>query len=92
MYLEVNAKLYIIKSGSDFYADYKGRLFFHKNSAECGGAVYIADDTNSDTCSSNSLTSAVQTAGSTECFFQMLSLDINSYGMQSSGNDMYFFS
>ena len=61
MYLEVNTKLYILKTteNSNFY-DY---LNFLENHANYGGAVYVDDDTNSGACSSN-----------VECFIQIFAL------------------
>ena len=38
---------------------------FIANSADYGGAVYVADDTNSGTCASDT---------KTECFFQVLAI------------------
>ena len=54
--LEVNSKLYMLKS------NYMNELFIFKdNHASCGGAIYVADETNSDACSSDF-----------DCFFQTL--------------------
>ena len=60
MYLEVNSKLYVIKTLTVHYSI----LYFVNftgNSASYGGAVYVANDTNSGTCSPDN-----------ECFIQTL--------------------
>ena len=70
LYLEVNPKLYILKSQStrQSFTDDEYLLIFSGNHANYGGAVYVADDTNSGACSPDN-----------ECFIQTLSLDQNSY-------------
>ena len=76
-YLEVNPKLYILKD------DYSSRniLIFTGNHGNYGGAVYVADDTNSGACSPN-----------IECFIQTFALyqdpdpSINTVNIQFSGN------
>ena len=61
MYLELNSKLYVLKPYitllKSSYVNFAG------NNARYGGAVYVADDTNSGTCSTDS-----------ECFIQTLAL------------------
>ena len=70
--LEVNSKLYIfIKVDSDPNRSVSASLTFIRNRANYGGAIYVADDTNSGICSSSSF--YVQSS-STECFLQSLSL------------------
>ena len=88
MYLEVNTKLYVLKSMvsyhyGDYYCEagvnnYYGNcsniytIGFNGNSAEYGGALFVADDTNSGiTCTS--LSFRVHTTV-TECFLQSLAL------------------
>ena len=64
MYLEVNSKLYILKTEREY--SFNVRLYiliFTSNHANYGGAVYVADDTNSGTCSPDN-----------ECFIQKLAL------------------
>ena len=64
MYLEVNSKLYVLKTKA--ITDSYQRLYFMNftgNHANYGGAVYVADDTNSGTCSLKH-----------ECFIQKLAL------------------
>ena len=64
LYLEVNPKLYILKSQrSSYYSDDEYLLIFSGNHANYGGAVYVADDTNSGSCSPDN-----------ECFIQTLAL------------------
>ena len=58
MSLEVNSKLYMLRNN-----DRDELLIFKDNYATYGGGIYVADETNSDACSSNS-----------DCFFQTLSL------------------
>ena len=67
--LEVNAKLYVLKPYSSETSLYA--LHFLSNMAEYGGAVYVADDTNSVTCASTSYQTHYT---STECFMQTLAL------------------
>ena len=69
LYLEVNPKLYIFK----FYPGHDYSLIFSDNHANCGGAVYVADDTNSGACSPDN-----------ECFIQTLTLyyDYSNYVVQ----------
>ena len=54
MYLQVNPRLYLLKSEPTFfcYEDKKIIMMFTGNHANYGGAVYVADDTNSGACSS----------------------------------------
>ena len=59
LYLEVNPKLYILKSRSDD----EHLLVFSGNHASYRGTVYVADDTNSGACLPDN-----------ECFIQTLSL------------------
>ena len=64
MYLEVNSKLYILKTEPEYSYDVRLYiLIFTSNHANYGGAVYVADDTNSGTCSPDN-----------ECFIQTLAL------------------
>ena len=65
--LEVNAKLYIFKIAPRK----EPALSFISNNADKGGAIYVADDTNFGTCSSNSFSENKIT---TECFLQSLAL------------------
>ena len=62
LYLEVNPKLYILKSQPS-YNDDEHLLIFSGNHANYRGAVYVADDTNSGACSPDN-----------ECFIQTLTL------------------
>ena len=45
LYLEVNAKLYVLEQ------DYENSILFQANHANYGGAIYVADDTNAGACS-----------------------------------------
>ena len=66
MYLEVNPKLYVLKTQAPDFRNFgvNGKLLtFSGNRADYGGAVYMADDTNSGTCSPNFV-----------CFIQTLAL------------------
>ena len=63
MYLQVNSRLYLLKS--DWSVNTSDVLTFIGNHANKGGAVYVADDTNSGSCSST-----------VECFIQALALYI----------------
>jgi predicted outer membrane repeat protein len=94
LYLESNAKLYILRKEmmvhERFLRIYKSRplvnisaLTFTANSADYGGAIYVADNTNSATCTSvrNQPNSIAST--SAECFFQVLLLSNYSFTEES---------
>ena len=67
--LSLNAKLYILKKTR--YYEHINTFIFTKNIADYGGAIYVADETNSGTCGS---TSYKIHSATTECFLQALSL------------------
>ena len=73
MYLEVNSKLYVIKHKRAISRIYL--MSFTGNSASYGGAVYVADDTNSGACSPDN-----------ECFIQILSLHLHDYSNITTEN------
>ena len=82
LYLEVNPKLNLLKEDYDDYGSGRNLLIFTGNHGNYGGAVYVADDTNSEACSPNN-----------ECFIQTLALhqfisssNINTVNIQFSGN------
>ena len=81
LYLEVNPLLYLLKNDRELGDDRRNLLIFIGNHGNYGGAVYVADDTNSGACSSN-----------IECFIQTLALyqlpfsDLNTVNIQFSGN------
>ena len=81
LYLEVNPKLYILKNHRVNKKKSFLNLTFIGNHAKYGGAVYVADGTNSGTCSSK-----------VECFIQTLALyqyndsSIQTVNIQFSGN------
>ena len=60
LYLEVNAKLYVLKQKN---IRYENSILFQANHANYGGAIYVADDTNAGACSPDH-----------ECFVQSLGL------------------
>ena len=67
-YLEVNPRFYVLKTEPSYMyprneLQDENLLIFSGNHANYGGAVYVADDTNSGACSPN-----------TECFIQTLAL------------------
>ena len=72
IYLEVNAKLYILKKEKVRYQASTTTLTFIGNSADYGGAFFVADGTNSGTCASKSYKSY---STASECFIQALSLN-----------------
>ena len=67
--LEVNSKINILNVNKYDSSEAQYTLEFIANSAEFGGAVYVADDTNSGTCMSTSYRIHSTT---TECFLQTL--------------------
>ena len=75
--LERNTNLYILKfDDSDKRNAFLGYGFhFMANTADYGGAVYIADETNVETCDSNY--HYANNANSSECFIQVISLDMS---------------
>ena len=77
LYLEVNPKLYILKSRLSFTDD-EYLLIFSGNHANYGGAVYVADDTNSGACSPDN-----------ECFIQTLALHQSIY-VSNTVNIVFF--
>ena len=62
VYLEANSKLYVLKREPELNEP-RTEVKFVKNQGRMGGAIYVADETNSRAC-----------AATTECFFQVLSL------------------
>ena len=75
VYLEANAKLMVLKEGTNRRnLTHSSSIFFRNNIAkECGGAVYVADETNSATCEGNNATNS-RHSDATECFFQVLAI------------------
>lgn len=68
VYLEVNAKIQILKK----HLRYEHSLVFKSNiAAQYGGAMFLADDTYSATCYSNS---SLMYSATTECFLQTIAL------------------
>ena len=78
VFLEVNAKLYTLQrtTTSIFKSQHFTTFVFINNSADYGGAVYVADDTNFGVCAS---TSNSVSSTTTECFLQSLSLHDKTY-------------
>ena len=68
--LELATELQVIKSGND-YTKTIHNLRFIENSATYGGAIYNADETNYEICTSKSYYSHSNSV-STECFLQIL--------------------
>ena len=77
LYLEVNPKLCILKSQRSLIED-EHFLIFNDNHANYGGAVYVADHTNSGSCLPNN-----------ECFIQILSLYLSRF-TQNIVNMLFF--
>ena len=81
LYLEVNPKLYLLKNHRVNKKKHLLNVTFIGNHANYGGAMYVADDTNSGACSSK-----------IECFIQTLALyqfsdpRLNTVNIQFSGN------
>ena len=69
IYLENGAKIIILSKSDSDRPQYT--ILFDGNTANYGGAVYVADDTISGTCASTSFEASSTT---TECFFQTLEL------------------
>ena len=63
LYLEINPKLYLLKSEAEGANVRRNFLIFTDNHAHYGGAVYVADNTNFGACSPN-----------IECFIQILAV------------------
>lgn len=85
--LEMNAKMYILKKVNKYIlwdARHVHVLKFTNNMADYGGAIYVADDTNSGTCASTSYRSHAPT---TECFFQTVT--VLTFHLKLHFNQMY---
>ena len=65
---ENNAKLNVLKLNQNAISGHETALKFDGNIAAYGGALYVADDTTSGTCSASSSDKIHSTV--TECFFQ----------------------
>ena len=78
LYLEVNAKLYVLKPLWTYptLSDY---LLFRANHANYGGAIYVADDTNAGACSADN-----------ECFIQTLQLHKHNIEKYALINILFF--
>lgn len=74
-FLEVSSKLYTLQRTTTTTQHFTTFVFVN-NSADYGGAIYVADDTNSGVCAS---TSNSVSSTTTECFLQSLSLHIKTY-------------
>ena len=70
IHLELVTELFILKSGND-YTKTIYNLRFIKNSADYGGAIYNADETEYEVCASKSYYSH-SSRDTTECFLQIL--------------------
>ena len=77
IYLEINPKLHVLKD--TFRCIDKTSLTFISNCAKYGGAVYVADDTNSGACSPEN-----------ECFVQVLALYQETPGCGMDITELYF--
>ena len=74
---ENNAKLKVLKLNQDLLES-QHAFKFDRNLAAYGGALYVADDTTSGTCSASSSDKIHSTV--TECFFQTSELQkVTSY-------------
>ena len=73
LYLEVNAKLHILKFRPSDNTRSEKLLLFQGNHANYGGAIYVADNTNAGTCSSDN-----------ECFIQTLGFYQDTYRTNDS--------
>ena len=80
MYLGQNSKIYLLKNEPDYVRDdnLHVRLNFTSNSAEKGGAIYVADNTNDGVLCQGANTEINQA----ECFIQTLS----TYSVVTSAN------
>ena len=78
LYLEVNAKLYVLKDESRENSDEEYLLIFGDNHANYGGAVYMADNTNPGACSLDN-----------ECFIQTLALHQRTFDWLSTKNILF---
>ena len=71
IYLEQNSKIYVQKNEFEYFSDRRlVRLDFTSNSADKGGAIFIADNTNDGVICQGANTEIYQT----ECFIQTLGL------------------
>ena len=80
LYLEINPTMYLLKNRPDSRVNHRMIIIFTGNHAHYGGAVYVADDTNTGACSPN-----------IECFIQTLAVykssrTYNTVNIHFSGN------
>ena len=71
LYMEANAKLYVIKIGSTHEITPSVSVVFKGNSAKYGGAIFVADRKSAGICQSTPNTTTDSDV--TECFLQVLS-------------------
>lgn len=69
VYFEAGSKLYVLEYQSN-------DVTFFNNTADYGGAVYIADDTNVGACFNGEI-QTITTATQSECFFQISTVKIS---------------
>ena len=76
LYLEINAKLYVLKSTEVVeIIDEEYLLIIRDNHANNGGAIYVADNTNPGACSPEK-----------ECFIQTIALHQGTFDWLSTKN------
>ena len=82
--LELNSKFFVtqllIRSKTDDSYDAARAIHLVNNSADYGGAIFVADNTNKGTCSSGEV-HTITAFTQSECFFQLIAI----------GNDLYTF-
>ena len=83
LYLELNPKLYLLKK-FQFRSGSKNFLTFIGNHANYGGAIYVADDTNTGACAPN-IECFIQTLAHYQIIYSDSSI-INIVNVQFSGN------
>ena len=87
IYLEQNSKIYVRKHAPDNYDTVLNvRLDFTSNSAEKGGAIFVADNTNDGVICQGANTEIYQT----ECFLQTLALYLSFAPYNSNYINIFF--
>ena len=68
------SKIYILKTAEEMISELSIQFTISNNSAEYGGAVYVADNSNTGVLCRQSSSSQIQSVSTEECFIQTLRL------------------
>ena len=85
------SKIYVLKTAEEMFNEIGIKLTITNNSAEYGGAVYVADNTNTGVLCRQSTSDRIQSVSTEECFIQTLRLYYPRNFTYSQFNYMNFF-